>query len=1109
MRSLWGEPLLLYRKKRDDDGGLLIGNTNTGEQGQQHPAGGVEIPPAQIALGFEKRINAIALDTLLSNFEKYQGNEDALRRYLEQNRDEITATVYEQGGHSLRTAKRVQQAITEKAMRPAEIRSLIAECIAPKPEKDEDLTKALKQNEKQEKAETPAKKKSRWKLLLAEIAKMQHPLYRAIASFLTNAAVERMDLSPDTIFQELQDRGKRLSLFRRIASTRHDLVLPQSGNAEERLRALQSLYAIFHYGEYLLDSTEQGEYFELSARVIAAMTVVEAEIAMEEQKPEEEAEAKKKETYAESEEIREFLRKEHEKKRTLTGNDGIAKRLEEKGAEKGGQNVFSILGKACEQGGWLQALRPRAEGLKYTCALITLEEIALLKHEIAFGRATEPVSLLERVKGTVLTLLQRGARGFPRERAGFIPLIEDSTEKARADFASLEKRIAATDHPLKADVEEILVLHSWLMSNEPTFDESHTVEKKIGEWRKNALSSSDDLRREATRARTNIAELLEDTSPEGAEILREANPEVLLKALADVSEERIIGENRKRLQHYEDLLPPEKSQKIYREPSLLHRKSDLEYAMKREKRVQELVEQNVSLAAVPKDSTIKALDHEYEQGRILRLAMHESFTAEQEEKILRVLEAEIHAESASLLESFSKKLKQRMEERLNVQDADVEKMATVIEEMPWEKWPEAVTEDEIATILALEKLYPPFSLRSEPDPLSAANIALQALKALTNDVRDADEIAEEEKRRREKTKNTARKIVENPKSTRVIREVLEPVANGKVNLRSTTENRINIFQSVDAQKVTASVLEKKISLQEKAPQTTREIRGVEEEFRSIEQSIEQILPSYLGASDDAFGTKVRGEIAREVGGIGVLLRSAKEREDRGSRFLIDAKWRIDSLKRLIAILEKNQKEYTELEENEFAKYVAQEETLRDKPGFVFGVYSRTEKKIVLNKTAIDHYGQSMRELTLSHERRHALHDALREVFPTFLTDVYDALHLTVPELEKRGEELMSREGLSEAAWKDEVMDELLVRHSVYEQNKEKFSDPTRLPPGLGVGRKDIELFEAMNNMDLPLNFQEGGLRSKGRILVAQSGQAAPVAPAAPVLPSGPVQRSPD
>ena len=289
------------------------------------------------------------------------------------------------------------------------------------------------------------------------------------------------------------------------------------------------------------------------------------------------------------------------------------------------------------------------------------------------------------------------------------------------------------------------------MSNEPTFDESHTVEKKIGEWRKNALSSSDDLRREATRARTNIAELLEDTSPEGAEILREANPEVLLKALADVSEERIIGENRKRLQHYEDLLPPEKSQKIYREPSLLHRKSDLEYAMKREKRVQELVEQNVSLAAVPKDSTIKALDHEYEQGRILRLAMHESFTAEQEEKILRVLEAEIHAESASLLESFSKKLKQRMEERLNVQDADVEKMATVIEEMPWEKWPEAVTEDEIATILALEKLYPPFSLRSEPDPLSAANIALQALKALTNDVRDADEIAEEEKRRRERT----------------------------------------------------------------------------------------------------------------------------------------------------------------------------------------------------------------------------------------------------------------------------------------------------------------------------------------------------------------------
>src|SRR3989344_4327125 len=206
-----------------------------------------------MALGFRERIAHMPTSELLEDLGKSARNEKVLQQYLDKNHDTITKTVYEMGGHSLQDAKRVSKAIIGQTMRPADIHQMIEKLIAPQPEKDTELEDALIVHAP-ETNESEEKKQTRWQKLLERVATLTHPLYKRLASFLGNSEVQNLgnEFSPDTIFHDLRDRKKRLSLFRKLASARHNLVLEDTSSVNDRKQALEDLQGILYHGQFML-----------------------------------------------------------------------------------------------------------------------------------------------------------------------------------------------------------------------------------------------------------------------------------------------------------------------------------------------------------------------------------------------------------------------------------------------------------------------------------------------------------------------------------------------------------------------------------------------------------------------------------------------------------------------------------------------------------------------------------------------------------------------------------------------------------------------------------------------------------------------------------------
>lgn len=1075
----WRERRLACVKKRDDDGIVIGKGAEVPDEGNI-PNGG-DVPPWQAAKGFRERIYELATPTLINDLAKHAKSEKALQEYLQENQKEIFATVYQKGGHSLKNAGRVYDAISQHTMRPADIHQMIEKLIAPQPEKDTALEDALIVHAP-EKGESQEKKQTRWQKLLAHVATLTHPLYRRLSSFLGNKTVLGIGISIDSIFEDLRDKNKRLSLFRRLASLRHDLVLENAASVGDRQQALEDLQAILYHGQFMLGEGEKAEFYELYSRVSAAKLMVEEEgerYAQEKMQPKEKMQS---DALAESETIRKFLINEQGHSSVIRGEEGLLARLQKQAHELGDENPFSILAQGLSKNEWLGALRV-PEHLKYTCILFALEEIAALKHDVGLNKRHDTMNLLDRMKSTIIQLLQRGTRGFPEESAGTIYARHGTLPIIRRNFEELQKKISRVERPSRADIDEILLLYTWLSHNDNQFDADSGMRLKIEVWRENAEATSAELQNEAADARRDLAESLTDTSPLRADVLRDAGLEVLLSALAEVEEEKAIEENRTRLARYFELLSPEKRHKVDREPPLLHKVCDDEYAEKRLRRVRELVEKNVSLAAVNEDSVIIALDEEHKKERMLRLHMHGAFIESQEAKILAVLEADIRAKSAGLQESFSKKIGERMKERLKLRNADVPELARTIEKMEWDQLPGVLAVNEMETTLALGTLKT-LSLRNQKVPSEAARIALEQLNALKEDVEDADERMREREEKILASQESAQRIVDDPETPEELKTIVAPVARGEVKIAGGTAAQIRRLEDRRVKKAIAPVLG------EVSDTDSEDLALLDDRLRSVKQRIDAILPSYLGERGDDLGQRAKEKIDGELKN---LARSLK------SGVIAGVKTQIDALESCVHILEKNKEEYEELDEAEFATYIKQEPTLRGKPQYIFGVYNRREKKIVLNKAAIDHYGSSAREVTLLHERRHAFHDALREIFPAFLTDAYDQVHLKSAAIEQRGKELMPKEGLTEEVWKDEVMDEVLVRAFVEaEKGEEMKRKGKEFPPGMLVGAKDRALFEALGKSTMPLEFETLLTKRKGRLLVAEDAdnEEVPAAPAA-------------
>ena len=582
---------------------------------------------------------------------------------IEHNRDRVIATVYELGNKSIREAKNIKKSID--AGDPIEkIRLKIEEIVAPdiKPEEDPELAVALNKNEPKENEEE-GDKQTRWQKLLKQIATLNHPLYRRIAGFLTNSSVKRLGLSPDTIFKELQDRSKRPALLRRLAEARFELVIRNPDNVTERKQALEDLQAILYHSQYLLRPNERGEFIELYSRVGGALATVKIEEGLyDSEEPVDENEENQK-AITQSQDILEFIRDEKGKEHKISGEKGLRDRLSTKGNNYDEKpNAFGLVGKELRDGGFIDTL-PISESLKHTCTIIALEEVAILLRMIGYGKHETSESLSTLVKMKILSVFRRNARGLQTYENASTTIKNETTVQAIKDFDVLRAKIEKEDKPRKSDVDELLVLYSWLSFN-TKFDPDHKIEETLDVWQKNSEMSVAELEEEAIQARKHLKESLTEASPIRAEVLEDANMDVLLEALADLQEEKALAMRAELLSNRISTKLTEKElHKIKREPKVLHEACEAEYIRKEEQIRKELLEQNVAPSAINMHPRVKELDEDHEKERAMREKIEDGLREELEEAVLDVFEAEIHLRTAREKEKYEQYLKPAVEKR--------------------------------------------------------------------------------------------------------------------------------------------------------------------------------------------------------------------------------------------------------------------------------------------------------------------------------------------------------------------------------------------------------------------------------------------------------------
>ncbi len=1023
-----------------------------------------ELPPWQEALGFRDKIFGITSDRLLQSLSKHSGDEKSLESYLVQYRDEIAASVYEHGGHSFKAAKKVIDAINEKTIGPRDIHHLIEELLTPKPEKEETLAAILKAPEKKE---TKKEKASRWQKLLKQIATLSHPLYRSLSKFLGNAAVEGIGLSPDTIFAGLGDKSKRLNLFRMLASTRHDLVLERTENVDVRLEALNHLHAVLDHGRFMLAPEERGEFFEFFARVSAARMVVEEEAERKKQNKPQQKNEEQAEALQESEDIRRFLSNQRERKHSIRGEDGLQLRLEQKAHEAGSEsNAYALLAKSLRPGEWLESLNV-SESLKYTCILIALEEVAILKHQIALDHAGEPSNLLEKIKDTVFAILRRGSRGFPQDRA-VLAITHDTTKNAREDFEALEIKIANEEHPEKADIEEILVLYAWIRNNDHTFDSDGTKKRQVEQKREHVEVSREELEEESARARTELSNSLEQISPIRGELLQNGGTSLLLYALTDLQEERMLDQRRRNLMKKKNVTEKD-LQKINREPSLLHKECDEAY--------QKNFEALVTQGKTSNDPEIIALKEEYEREKELRNNMHSALIREQEEKLLAAIEADIHAEAANLIEGFTTKIWERIRKQSGNEALTVEEFSKMVQALDWADLPTYIREEEMETIRVLDRLRH-CSLQETEIPAKEAATLIHDLARMQRDVGEKNKgevIAKE-------TKANAQTIVNDESVQHLPEEFTAPfkaLAEGEARSPGgIVAKGTKLF--ADNPNLIAQIFpvwESEESLDE-VPMGETEL---EVEFQKVRNEIFDLLTS-PSIRENASAENFQIPIDQEIGRAELAIRNAAKGDHKSAS---EAKTRLKTLTAFKNALKElgdpaivEEKSY-----DEFVEYV--EERRKEKkssdPDFAWAVYDRKRKKIILNREKIEGYGGRAKEAVLAEERAHGFHEAFRTLFPTAFSQLFESTIEHLPEdlrkeFIKLGKQWITEGSKTERAWRDDVMDEFLAKRQVFRKYRDTLKNKKESIRDLPLRSDEIRFFERMEEWEtmepVELRFEE-------------------------------------
>ena len=1019
-----------------------------------------EFTPWDKFLEIQKHVLAGIPDKVLSDLDRLAKDPGKMSSYIKSHRDEIVKMIDKETGHDKLAIKEFKRLIDAEEVKSEQIRMKIEEVFAKskKPEDDAESLKVLAKHKAPEGKEDEEDKKTRWKALLEHLAKVTHPLYRRIASFLRRPSVESFGISPEEVFEKLKDPGKRMELLRELADHRHDLVLEDAANVEDRLGALADLYAILSHSMYWLSPEERVELYEIMARVGAAQDVLKGERDRLEEPIEQTDDEKNKMEISHSEEIVMFIKNESDNKdRKIGGDNGLQKRLEKKGYNSAMQpNVFTLFSDGLKGGGWIDAM-PVSESLKYTCTLIALEESAVLHRLIAYGKRSEfkggVQGLFWHMRNVMLEFVRSGVRGS-REKTTVLEVTNETTEQAKADFEVLRNRVERANAPLqsnvrlRSDVDELLVIYAWITHLDPFFDPKEKTKQKLLNWRKNAEADSSELKEEEMRARDELELSLRDFAPLEIQVLKNDDLNTLLAALTEVMGEQKLEEWSELRKHIEN--PTAKDVlRSTRIPDFLFEPAEEEYVHDRNKILQKAGTDGAS-------NDLKYLDDEYMKKNAMRRVLHKAYVKGAVSGIVSVIEATVKARAAELQENFVSQVSGRDK----YSDEELSSITNLID--------------------ALSKLKKS-NLRASTVPLEHASTDVGQLSSLANDVKNFERDEAKRKKRAEQNKSDAAEILKNDRIPKSIKETAKSVADGSAVLSNSRP--IGLFGNEKVANAVDSALS----------QNVEEVSELNDKYQQVSSRINSLLPKYRGENADPLFYKAEDRLREEMRGITAKLRAAPNAGDKAEELLKSAGTSIENLEEFIEILE-SAIEQEPLDEKRFAEHIRNEPTLRDKkPEFVWGVYDRTKRKIYLNEAVLEEYGDKARKMVMIHEGRHAFHDALRQVFPMFLVEAYNSIAPYSPEVAKRCTRLAKMEGLTKDEWKDEAMDELLVRQFAYSEMQDEIHEHGKFPPGLRVSAKDVEVFESLETSLGRLDFSGGKKRLSGRKMIAADGDEGDVA----------------
>ncbi len=801
------------------------------------------------------------------------------------------------------------------------------------------------------------------------------PLYRRLASFLSNPEVQsRIALSPEQAFLALSNPAERLNLFQRLAAMRHDLVFQGSQNIAERRRALDDLFGFFYHGQDMLRDDERTIFYDTYMRVGACSAAINEYEARLKDKDDSQKTPEEELYRGKFQHVGRFLREDRESSsRTITGKKGLIARLESASTKEGeGKNAFGILAEGLREGGWIPEV---PESLRYTCTLIALEELGYLYMRMASGSSTMPkdaASLTAHVKMLVLEALRRGTTGKKGEVPFDITYIDP-----RKDFDALEKKIRATATPAKEDVNELILLYSWLEHRGET---PRMSLEELEQMRSRSEATDEALVNEVKRTQKLLP-------PE----ISLGSPEDLMRALEEILEEEKL---------YESAVWKER----VREARTFHDETDTAY-----------VEKLRMIRALPKsekekESLLTALDEAYDQGNLERQKIHALQLAERKTALLEALQAEIRLRARKIRQQFLEALKEHQAK---------------IQNLEW--IPFSHTLGSVEPLENLEHL----DLLKSSSPLQEAEEALAELQAQSDILRDPLGDAVEEQSLLEAARKAARDLLENPiikAASSQTKEYLRLCAEPDAPIGAKAIKALLFFQNYPEE-----LLEGEKNFEEMQPNLKIHQpleAGDHTEWNSEKEKVFSRIRNILPAYDPPTAYNLTEHF--KVNGI-----EAKKLEYP----VPEARQHLYRLQKLADVLERvNKSAPLELSEEDFAGQPGLSKNhfgafLRKPEGKECIILNSSKLESVkiaekLNETEIS----VLRKAVLLEERLHALNYALaRYLGRSYFQNVYSIMEKAGGEaFQTLGQKWVKREpGMTNRDWQWEVTDEFLAKRRVF------------------------------------------------------------------------------